>query len=74
VTTRLWLKLILVLAVLLFMVVMGMSNDQVVTFRLKPFGVESSQRSAILYFMFFGAGVITGAVLAAGPRRSAKGK
>ncbi len=73
-TTRLWVKVILVLAVLLFMVMMGMSNDQTVTFRLKPFGVKSSQRSAIMYFAFFGAGVITGAVLAAGPSRSARGK
>ena len=72
---RLWIKLIFVLAVLLFMVLMGMSNQDMVQFRLKPLGLESGPTSsALMYYVFFGAGVVTGAVLAVGLRRSSKGK
>ena len=74
-TTRLWLKLFLVLGVLLFMVMMGMSNNDLVRFRLKPFGIKSGEvRSALMYFIFFGAGVVTGAVLVVGAGRFTKGK
>ena len=73
--SRLLLKLLFVLAMLLFMVMMGMSNDDPVQFRLKPLGIESGKvRSALMYFIFFGAGIITGAVLAVGPWRSARAK
>ena len=71
--SRLWMKVIFVLAMLLFMVLMGMSNDDLVRFRLKPLGVESGEvRSALMYFIFFGAGLVTGAVVAVGPWRSSK--
>jgi len=75
VNTRLWIKVIFVLAVLLFMVMMGMSNKDLVKFKLDPLGLESGPvRSAIMYYIFFGAGIVTGAVLAVGPRGSSKGK
>ena len=71
---RLWLKLIFVLAILLFMVMMGMSNNDLVQFKLKPLSFESDKvRSAIMYFIFFGAGIVTGAVLVLGPWKSSKG-
>jgi hypothetical protein len=64
---RLVMKFVLILAVLLFMVMMGMSNDDMVTFRLGPLGYSShSVRSAFMYFIFFGAGVLTGGLLAVG--------
>ena len=69
-TTRMWVKLIVVLAVLLFMVLMGMSNGQEATFRL--FGREGSTQAAIMYFIFFGVGVVTGAVVALGPGKSSR--
>ena len=73
--TRMWLKLGIVLAALLFMALMGMSNNDLVRFRLDPLGLETGKvRSAIMYYIFFGAGVVTGAVLALGPLRSSKGK
>ena len=69
------LKLAFVLAVLLFMVLMGMSNNQRVVFRLNPLGIESGEiSSAIMYFMFFGAGVFTGAVLTVGGGKSSAPK
>ena len=71
--SRLWFKLIFALAVLLFMVMMGISNDDMVQFRLNPLGIESGQvRSALMYFIFFGAGAVTGAVLLLGAWRSSK--
>ena len=69
-TTRMWVKLIVVLAVLLFMVLMGMSNDQTATFRL--FDREGTTQAAIMYFIFFGVGVVTGAVLALGSGKSSR--
>ena len=69
-TTRMWVKVIVVLAVLLFMVLMGMSNKQTATFRL--FDREGTAQAAIMYFIFFSVGVVTGAVLALGPVKSSK--
>jgi len=72
---RLWLKLIFILAMLLFMVMMGISNNDLVQFKLKPLGFESEKtRAAIMYFIFFGAGVVTGAILLLGPWKSSRGK
>ena len=65
--TRLLLKLLFILAVLLFMVMMGVSNDASVEFEVlgKSFG---EMRAAFMYFIFFGAGVLFGAVIAVGWR------
>ncbi len=75
--TRLFLKLIFVLAVLLFMVMMGLSNDHPARFKLAQVGWEFEVNAAIMYFIFFGAGVLAGAVIAAGggkPSSSSKSK
>ena len=67
-STRLWLKLVFVLAMLLFMVLMGMSNRHTVPFRLNLLGVEVENVSAaLMYYIFFGAGIVTGAVIVLGP-------
>ena len=71
---RLAAKLIFVLAVLLFMVMMGMSNRHTVAFHLKPFFTDAKATASIMYFVFFGVGIITGAVLAVGAWSSRKGK
>ena len=73
-SSRLLAKLIFVLAVLLFMVMMGMSNRHTVAFHLKPFFSDAEATASIMYFIFFGVGVLTGAVLAVGPWKSMKGK
>ena len=69
--TRLIVKLIVVLAVLLFMVIMGMSNQGEVTFRF--LGAKSGPlKAAFMYFIFFAAGVFVGAVITVGIGRSSK--
>ena len=68
---QMWGKVLFVLAVLLFMVIMGMSYRGEVNFRLM--GREVGQLpAAILYFVFFGVGLISGAILAVGWRKSGK--
>jgi MFS superfamily sulfate permease-like transporter len=64
---RLIVKVIVVLAALLFMVMTGMSNPDQVTFRLTPLGLTSGMiPAALMYFICFAVGVIAGAVLAMG--------
>ena len=63
---RLLVKLLFVLAVLLFMVLMGMSNTEKVTFTLRQLSFTGQTTAAIMYFIFFGVGVLTGGVLAVG--------
>ena len=77
--TRLVLKLGVVLAALLFMVLMGMSNQQNVKFSLSQLGERFifTTNAAIMYFIFFGVGLMTGAVIAVGtgkPSSAPKGK
>jgi len=68
---RMFGKLIIVLVILLFMVMMGMENDSNIEFRLA--GKELGDvRAAIMYFIFLGAGVVLGAVLATGWRGAGK--
>jgi len=68
---QMWGKVIFILAVLLFMVIMGMSNRESVNFELINRQIGTLP-AAILYFIFFGVGLISGAVLAVGWRRSGK--
>lgn len=64
---RLFMKFVVVLAVLLFMVMMGMSNGDPVRFKLVPLSYESGPiKSAFMYFIFFAVGAFTGLVLAVG--------
>ena len=70
---RLWFKIVFVLVVLLFMVLMGMSNKEKAQFSL--FGKELfTATSALMYFLFFSVGVVAGAVVAVGPSRAFKSK
>ena len=64
-TSRMIFKFVFVLVMLLFMVQMGMSNkDAIAEFRLDLIGVKTSTQAAMMYFIFFGAGLVTGGVLA----------
>jgi len=73
VNTRLLLKMIFVLAVLLFMVMMGKQNNDPVRFKLpSPVRYTSEPvESCYMYFTFFGVGLITGGVIAAGVGKKA---
>jgi uncharacterized membrane protein YciS (DUF1049 family) len=65
--TRLVMKLALILAVMLFMVIMGMSNHDAITFKFNLFGYTSPKvTAALMYFIFFSVGVLTGGLLATG--------
>ncbi|MGD1001335.1 MAG: hypothetical protein ABSA67_11635 [Candidatus Brocadiia bacterium] len=59
------LKLVVVLAVLLFMVMMGMSNGDPVRFKILSY-TSDPIKSAFMYFTFFAVGAFTGLVLAVG--------
>jgi uncharacterized membrane protein YciS (DUF1049 family) len=64
---KLVMKFVVVLAVLLFMVMMGMSNGDPVRFRLSALSYESGPvKSAFMYFIFFAVGAFTGLILAVG--------
>jgi len=68
---HMWGRVLFTLAVLLFMVIMGMSNRASVNFELMNKRIGTFP-AAILYFIFFGVGLISGAVLAVGWWRAGK--
>lgn len=64
---KLLLKTIFMILILLLLVIMGMNNRQSVELSLPPIlPKKQSQPAAIMYFAFFGIGVLTGTVLTAG--------
>ena len=67
---KLLLKTIFVIAILSLLVIMGMNNRQNVDLSMPPL-VKQTQRfpAALMYFGFFGVGVLTGTVLTAGGKR-----
>lgn len=70
---KLLIKIIVVIVALLFILLMGMANQDQVQFRLAMVGFQSNPMpSALMYFIFFGAGLITGGVLALGSGSSEK--
>jgi uncharacterized integral membrane protein len=71
---KLLLKTIFVIAILSLLVLMGMNNRQTVDLSLPPLLPKTQELpAAIMYFCFFGVGVLTGTVLTAG-KRSGKSK
>ena len=71
---KLLLKTIFVMLVLLLLVIMGMNNRHEVTFTLPPLIKSVSQPAALMYFGFFGMGVLTGAIFFAGGKKGAAPK
>ena len=70
--TKLLLKTVFLLIVLLVLVLMGMNNRQEATL-IMPKLPRMQQPAAIMYFGFFAAGVLTGTILTAG-RKGGAGK
>ncbi|WCJ58683.1 hypothetical protein NXS98_13285 [Fontisphaera persica] len=65
--TKLLLKTLFLIVVLLLLVLMGMENRQTVEFHMPlilPNKVK--QPAAIMYYVFFAIGVLTGTILTAG--------
>ena len=69
---KLVMKFVVVLAVLLFMVMMGLSNAHPARLKLEKIGIDFEVNAAIMYFIFFAVGAITGLVLAVGVGDSKK--
>jgi len=75
VTSRMIFKFVFVIVVLLFMVQMGMSNGTgTADFRLNLINYQTKTQPAMMYFIFFGAGLLTGGVLALGTGKSGGSK
>ncbi len=67
---KLLFKTIFLIAILLLLVIMGMNNRDTVELSLPPL-IPKTQKmpAAIMYFGFFGVGVLTGTILTAGGKR-----
>jgi uncharacterized integral membrane protein len=75
--SKLLLKVLFLMAVLLLLVLMGMNNQHRVQFYLEPIlGKGIKAPAAIMYFAFFAIGVISATILNVGKKggSSSKGK
>lgn len=64
-------KLLFLLVILCFLVLMGMYNPGKVDFYMPPIiSKKVSLQAALMYFLCFSVGVITGAILVAGGKKS----
>ena len=64
---KLLLKTLFLILILSLLVLMGMNNRQSVDLSLPPIlPKKQTQPAALMYFAFFGVGVLTGTVLTAG--------
>lgn len=67
------LKTVFVTAVLLLLVLIGLYNSAPIDFNLPPLlATEVKQPAALMYFAFFGVGLLTGAILSIGMRKSSR--
>ena len=70
---KLILKTIFLVAVLLLLVIMGMNNRQTVELTMTPLLPKTQkQPAALMYFGFFGIGLLTGSILTAGRKGKSK--
>ena len=68
-------KTVFLIAILLLLVIMGMNNRQDVELSMPPLLPKTlRQPAAIMYFGFFGLGVLCGTILTAGRRGGGKAK
>jgi uncharacterized integral membrane protein len=72
---KLILKTVFLIAILLLLVIMGMNNRDSVELSMPPL-LPHAQRmpAALMYFGFFGIGVLTGTILNSGKRGASKPK
>ena len=69
---KLILKTVFMIAILLLLVIMGMNNRQEVELSMPPLLPKTQKLpAAIMYFGFFGIGLLTGTILTAGGRKGA---
>ncbi len=66
--SKLLLKTLVLLAILLLLVVIGMNNPQKVDLRLPPLVQHQSLPAALMYFAFFAVGLLSGTILTAGKK------
>jgi uncharacterized integral membrane protein len=67
--TKLLLKTLLLIGILLLLVIMGMHNRQSVELTLPPLVTRAVKMpAAIMYFGFFGLGVLAGTILTSGKK------
>lgn len=67
---KLILKTIFLIAVLLLLVIMGMNNRSTVELSMPPLLPKTQKMpAALMYFGFFGIGLLTGTILTAGGKR-----
>ncbi len=72
---KLFFKTIFMIAILLILVLMGMNNRQNVKLSLPPLLPKTQEQpAAIMYFAFFGIGVLCGTVLTAGGGKKGSSK
>jgi uncharacterized integral membrane protein len=68
---KLFLKTLFMIAILSLLVLMGMNNRQEVDLKLPPIlRKKQTFPAALMYFGFFGVGVLTGTILNAGSKKS----
>jgi uncharacterized membrane protein YciS (DUF1049 family) len=73
--TKLLLKTVLVIAILLLLVIMGMNNRQIVELRMPPLLSQVEKLpAAFMYFGFFAIGLLSGTLLTAGGKGGGRGK
>ena len=71
---KLLLKTVFLIVMLLLLVLIGLHNKQTVAFALPPLVTKSVQLpAALMYFVFFAVGLLTGTVLTAGGGRKGSG-
>lgn len=71
--TKLASKIIFLMAVLLLLVIMGMNNRQRVELSIPPLPRQKLP-AALMYYGFFGVGVLCGAMLTAGKKSGGAAK
>jgi uncharacterized integral membrane protein len=72
---KLLLKTVFLVVILLLLVIMGMNNRQTVRLTLPPILPKGQNMpAAIMYFGFFGVGVLSGTMLSGGKKGGASGK
>ena len=65
---KLALKTLLLIAILLLLVIMGLNNRQTVDLFMPPLVAKTKLPAALMYFGFFGVGVLCGTALTAGKK------
>ncbi len=71
---KLLMRTVFLIAVLLLLVIMGMNNRQTVELYMPPLLNKQKMPAAIMYFAFFGVGVLSGTLLTAGGGKGGGGK